>query len=433
MRTWLLTVGEPLPTDSGQDRAWRTGLLARQLVARGHEVVWWSSAFDHFGRRLRSPIDTPIAAEPGLTVWHLSGTAYRRNISFQRVRNHQQVADAFRRLAGAAPRPDVILSSLPTLELCVEAVEYGRAHDVPVALDVRDLWPDVLIEMAPAPARPLGRLALSWMTRQLRRSATGARAILGITDEFVQWGVDAAGREPSTDDRVFPMGYSSHPPGAEALRAAADRWRALGLENASPRPVICFFGTLGWMFDFDTVLSAAARLQQVAPEVAFVICGGGNNLEVLQRRAADLPNVIMPGRVGAPDVWYLMQHAMAGLAPYRPLRNFDDNLPNKPIEYLAGGLPIIACRLRVLTRLIDEHNCGVTYAHRDVDGLVQAVLMFVRHPERRASMAAHGVRLYRDRFVAERVYDDMAAHLEHLATRSVSAADQVMRAHGSTS
>ncbi len=54
MRVWLLTVGEPLPTDGGSDRVWRTGFLARALADRGHEVVWWSSAFDPFRHRLRS-------------------------------------------------------------------------------------------------------------------------------------------------------------------------------------------------------------------------------------------------------------------------------------------------------------------------------------------------------------------------------------------
>jgi glycosyltransferase involved in cell wall biosynthesis len=417
VRVWLLTVGEPLPTDTAGDRLWRTGLLASRLVQRGHDVVWWSSAFDHFARRVRSPIDAAVTVDPRLTVWHLSGVSYRRNISLARLRNHQQVAGSFRRLAPTESRPDVIVSSLPTLELCEAAVEYGVRGGVPVALDIRDLWPDVIFDMLPAPARVAGRWAGRWMERQLQRATAGATAILGVTDEFVHWGLNAAGRDASERDRAFPMGYSVEPPDDSALQRAAESWRARGIDASSPRAIICFFGTLGWMFDFETVLEAAARLRTVAPTVTIVICGGGGSLDALRRRANGLPNVILPGRVDAAEVRYLMRQSMAGLAPYRPYRNFDENLPNKPIEYLAGGLPIVGCRLRVLTALVEEHGCGLTYAHGDVDGLVDAIVRLAGDPELRASMAKRATRLYRDRFVAERVYDGMAAHLERLASR----------------
>ena len=53
MRAWLLTVGEPLPCDGPNERLHRTGLLAEALHSRGHEVLWWSSTFDHARKRFR--------------------------------------------------------------------------------------------------------------------------------------------------------------------------------------------------------------------------------------------------------------------------------------------------------------------------------------------------------------------------------------------
>ncbi len=48
MHVWLMTVGEPLPVLSGNSRLWRTGMVAQELVRRGHSVVWWTSRVDHF-------------------------------------------------------------------------------------------------------------------------------------------------------------------------------------------------------------------------------------------------------------------------------------------------------------------------------------------------------------------------------------------------
>ena len=42
MRIWLITVGEPLPTD-GAERLLRAGILADMLSAKGHDVVFWTS------------------------------------------------------------------------------------------------------------------------------------------------------------------------------------------------------------------------------------------------------------------------------------------------------------------------------------------------------------------------------------------------------
>lgn len=414
LRTWLLTVGEPLPTDGGMARAWRTGLLAQQLLARGHDVVWWSSAFDHFGRGARSPVDVAIAVKSGLTVWHLSGVAYRRNVSLARLWNHHQVAARFRSLAAAQPAPDVILTSLPTLELCDAAVAYGSARGIPVALDVRDLWPDVLFDFVPAPLKPLAPYAVPWMGRQLRRAARGATAILGVTDEFVGWGLAHAGRPATPGDRAFAMGYSrQEPSGADKARASAF-WDARGLVDGGG-PNVCFFGTLGWMFDFDVVFAAAARLAHEAPDVRFVLCGGGEKLPELQRRAASHPNVVIPGPVGQAEVWTLMRRSVAGLAPYRPFRNFDDNLPNKPIEYLSAGLPVIAPELKVIRQLVAGERCGLTYPHGASDSLADAVLTLVRNPELRTAMSARAAMVFADRYVADKVYEDMAIQLECLA------------------
>lgn len=414
MRVWLLTVGEPLPTDDGSQRMWRTGLLAERLLQRGHDVVWWSSSFDHFQRRQRSNVNSSIGVSERLTVWHLDGVAYRRNVSVARIRNHRQVAANFSRFAPAQPRPDVVVSSLPTLELCCAAVDYGASERVPVAIDIRDLWPDVVFDVVPSPLRGMARAGLHWMTRELQHATRGATAILGVTDEFVQWGLTAACRTATPLDRSFVMAYSGRTPDAGDLARAEEWWHGQGIADPG-RFIICFFGTIGWMFDFDTVLRAAARLADIAPHVLFVICGSGERLDGVRARAARLPNVLLPGRVGPAEIAALMRRSSAGLAPYRPLRNFQDNLPNKPIEYLSAGLPIVASRLNVLSRVIDEHECGLSYDHGDDEGLADAVRHLASHDVRRREMAVRAEHLYAREYVAEREYGRMADHLEGIA------------------
>src|SRR5207247_1738128 len=123
MHVWLVTVGEPLPTDGANDRLLRAGILADLLHRRGHTVVWWTSTFDHVRKRHRFDADTIRDLEPGYRLVLLHGTGYTKNVSLRRIADHRATARAFTRLAEAQDRPDVILCSLPTLELSAAATD----------------------------------------------------------------------------------------------------------------------------------------------------------------------------------------------------------------------------------------------------------------------------------------------------------------------
>ena len=44
---WIFQTGEPLPSDKIKPRKMRAYNLADTLIKKGHEVVIWSSAFNH--------------------------------------------------------------------------------------------------------------------------------------------------------------------------------------------------------------------------------------------------------------------------------------------------------------------------------------------------------------------------------------------------
>ena len=102
MKVWLLTVGEPLPFDEGNPRLLRTGLMARVLVERGHDVLWWSSTMNHTNKSQRFAKSTKISVDDKLAIRVLRGCTYESNLSFRRVLNHRGVArESLATLAGS--------------------------------------------------------------------------------------------------------------------------------------------------------------------------------------------------------------------------------------------------------------------------------------------------------------------------------------------
>ena len=93
---------------------------------------------------------------------------YSNGRSLGRILDHIAITRRFRRLARTQPAPDVIVASMPTPGLCRAAVDYGRENNVPVVLDMRDMWPDIFADAVPRLARPLARCLLFPMLRRAR-------------------------------------------------------------------------------------------------------------------------------------------------------------------------------------------------------------------------------------------------------------------------
>ena len=78
MHVWLINPYGPLPGEGWRD--YRFTYAARALAARGHEVTWWTAAFDHHTKRFR---EQPSVS--GFSIALIPTPAYDRNISLGRL------------------------------------------------------------------------------------------------------------------------------------------------------------------------------------------------------------------------------------------------------------------------------------------------------------------------------------------------------------
>lgn len=415
MRFWLVKLGEPLPTDAPDPRLLRTGLLAGMLAKRGHEVTWWTSSLDHVTKRQRASRSITLRAE-GYDIRVLHGPAYRRNVSLRRVLHHRAVADALRGEALRVAPPDMVLSAYPAVEVAAAAVAAARSLGRPVLLDIRDMWPDIFLEMAPGPLRPLARALLEPNYRLAARAMRGATALTGITAEAIAWARRLSGTPPSPLDRPFHLATLVREPLPAQLQETSRDWDARGVVGWPGQFVVTYVGTMSHRIDLETVIRAARRVLAGTPsDVRFVLCGVGDRLEALRRVAGDLPQVIFPGFVSAASIRVLLRRSAVGLLPYPPTVDFAMSVPNKVGEYLSAGLLVVSSAPGITERLLREEGCGVTYRTGDGEGLARALLAVMRDPALRTRMGKAAARVFGERFDAGVVYGEFCDHLERLA------------------
>lgn len=414
MTIWLVTIGEPLPLGQN-DRVWRTGYIGRLLAEQGHDVVWWTSAFDHFKKRHLFPASTTVTVADRFHIRALKGRGYRRNISLSRFVDHRQLGRAFAREIAAAAPPAVILASLPTVELALASVEYGRAHRVPVVVDLRDMWPDIFVDHAPSLIRPVMRALTAPLFRDARAACAGATALVGITDDFLAWGLNRAGRTASPLDRVFPLGYVTEEPAAAELVTANAYWDGLGVGRPN-RMTACFIGTMNAQYDLDAVIRAARSLAASGSPIQFVLAGLGDRLDHYKQQASDLSNVMFPGWLDYPKIFSLLRRAQVGLDPIPGRYDYLATINNKAIEYCSAGVPVISSPDQgMLAKFLVEHGCGMSYPQGDGDALAALLAALAGQPDRLAEMGRMGRRVFDESFRADRVYGACAEYLVQLA------------------
>lgn len=421
MKVWLVQRSEPTPHDNaGDQRIMRMGILAQMLARAGHQVVWWTSTFDHHNRRHRYKKDMRLPVEAGYDIQYLHGCGYSRNISVARIMDNILVARRFSVLMEQeSERPDVIVASIPTAELCLSAVKYARKHGVPVLLDVRDLWPDVFLDLVPNALKPAVHLLSVSMRRKLKSACMGATGIIGLTDAFVDWGVVHAGRSRHDYDRVFPMGYLERKRPATYMDEGRQFWHDFGVGNIRNELNVVFVGTLGTGFDFAPIIQAANLLKQKQLSIKFIICGSGENEHTIKTQAKGLDNVLFPGWVNADQIRALLELADVGLAPYIYRKDFLNSNPNKAAEYLSGGL-VIALSLGkgALHDLLSQYECGFSY-HNDPDILVHELECLLSNIKKRNKYKLNAHNTFKDYLNADVVYSNLISYLEYLVQGNI--------------
>ncbi|WP_197442815.1 glycosyltransferase [Lignipirellula cremea] len=388
----------------------RYGVLGTMLASQGHQVTQWAGTVDHFEKTQRALSNQTIPWNDNYTIELVFGRGYVRHIGPRRIAYHRQAARSFRQRAAELAPPDVIISAIPTIEVSAEAVRYGREHGAAVILDIRDLWPDALFHALPGMLVPLAKLAAAPATRRLESICRQATGLMGVSQSYLEWGQEKAGRGHGEHDRVFPLGYQRRTLDAVEQSAAEAVWRKRGI-GPERGFRCCFFGTLGNSTNLDDILTVARRCWNEGDrDVQFVICGEGPNLAEYKRNVAGLQNVVFPGWVSPHEITVLMQWSDMGIAPYSAKAM--QSLPNKPIEYLGGGLPVLSTLRGELELLLEQEQCGFTFVPGQADELHRRLVEARGNPSLLAEMKANALRVFADRFDASVVYPQMIAFLK---------------------
>jgi glycosyltransferase involved in cell wall biosynthesis len=375
------------------------------MADRGHAITWWAGTFDHLKKKMIFERDTTIHWRENVSIVALKGVGYRDNVSLRRYLDHQLIAWKFRKRIREIPIPDVIVASIPCHLMAYEAAEYAKERGIPFLVDIRDPWPDIFIDRVPGPLKGIARRILAWDYRASRKAIQRADAIVSMMEVLMDWGLRCAGRERVDSDRVFFLG--SEKPGE--VSGSSPVMEEI-LERIRGKFVVAFLGTMAYYHN-PSVIVEGARIAKREKGIVFVIAGDGILFEEVQRKAADLDNVIFPGWLDNNDIHALLVNSHIGVCPTPFVANF---FPNKVFLYLSMGLPVLSAFEGDLKGILDNDRIGFHFPPNDSDTFAELVFRLYRDTVLYKEIAGNVKRVFSSKFDSRIIYKEYADLIERV-------------------
>jgi glycosyltransferase involved in cell wall biosynthesis len=377
--------------------------FARHLVARGHRVTVVTGVYGasdladlvlerRITRRNVDGIDLRI-----INVRHDNKQVFWRRIAaflgfmFLGTLEVLRVRDA-----------DVVFATSTPLTTGVPGTLAHWLRGVPFVFEVRDIWPETAVAAGALTSPVLIRLA-GWAERTFYRAA--ARIIV-ISERMADRLRKRLGAQAGKVC-VIPLGTDV------ALFAAAVpdvAWRREhGLEG---KVVAVYAGAHGRVNALAWVLKAAARLKD-DPALRFVLIGDGALKVSLMAdaQAQGLANVLFLPPMAKEKLAGVLRTCDLGLMTLENLLIFDTACPNKFMDYLAAGLPVLVNFDGEAGWIARREGCGVVVPPEDPDAMAAAIRELASDPARRREMSARGQALAAARFDRSRLAGELEAVL----------------------
>jgi len=378
----LLLVHQPFtsPNEAGGTRHYE---LARLLVLNGHRVTVLASDVSYVSGERNSNgvgIFTSEHTPDGVEIRHCQTSRSLHRSVPQRLLSYCSFSvTSF--VAGLLSREvDVVCGTSPPPSQLATAWALARIKRVPLVIEVRDLWPDTVIDLGYL-RQPV--LIACW--RRLEKLIYHSADMIvanspGFSPHLQACGVD------NNRIAIVPNGVDAaefdSTDGGQAFRQKYD----LG-----DRCVVLFAGTHGLAAGLDSALDAANLLRD-EKDIVFVFVGHGIDKGKMMTRANEMglnSVVFVPphAKVDMPDV---LAAGDICLATLKAVPVFQTVYPNKVFDYMAASRPVVLAIDGVIRDVVEGADAGVFVQPGDAPALAAAVLGLARDRATRLRKGQNG-------------------------------------------
>lgn len=367
------------PQEPGGTRSY---WLAQELIKNGHKVTMLTSS-SKFSE------DIKIVEIDGIEVVYIKED-YDQNMSVSRRLKAFLKFMYKSSVVGMKQKDiDLVIATSTPLTIGIPALILKWFKKKPFVFEVRDLWPEVPIQM--------GAIKNSWTiktTRLLEKVIyKNASHVIALSPGMQAGVVKYIPKEKTSMipnmakmDEFWPRGKNDQ------------LMERLGLKKDSFK--IVHFGSLGLANGAQTIVESAKLLNN-REDIEFLFVGGGSTEKDLieEVEKSNLKNVKFLGKFPMTDVSEIVNFSDVSMISFLDIPILYTNSPNKLFDSLSAGKPIIVNSAGWTKDIAEKYHCGFYVNPNRPEELAQKVLYLKDNPELVKEMGQNARKL------AETVYD----------------------------
>ena len=338
--------------------------LSKQLTSYGHEVLILASAKHPY---------LNVSYQPTKPLQIIE----EENIKYLLLPSHEYQGNGIGRLLNMLSflweavsffkkqelfTPDLVIGSSVHPFAALAGERIAKRYDVPFYFEVRDFWPQTLVDMGVISKKHPLSILFYRMEKYLYREAKKIIVLLPYGYEYIcNLGI-------SREKIVYIPNGIDLDVFSDVKKPQKDR---------SEYFAVMYLGSFGPANNLDVLLEAAVILRQEtdAPKINWYLIGSGPEKEFLKQKSKqlNLDNVFIQDKVPKSHVPRLLVKADALIFHLRQVDVFKYGIsPNKLFDYLASFRPIVyACNAR--NNPVAEAQAGISISPEDPKAMAKAI------------------------------------------------------------
>ena len=396
----LIHSDEYYPT--AQACAYRMQVFADTFTKLGDEVCVVTSS----ANKRNGSIDSTKRSE---RIIYSPAIRMRKKTTLMRMLNNlsfgfTSVFSSFR-----AGKVDVVITTSPPPLISISGWIIAKIKRAKLIYDVRDIWPDVAVEMGSITEKSVickfFRCIVRFMYKHSDVVTTVSNGKITRIKEHV---ASCSGKKagPSHVDKVWLVGN-----GFDESIVNSDFDSGVVEKYCLDEKFTCvYIGNIGLAQGLGSLLDVAKKTKH--KDVQFLCFGMGAEKELLEKRVEDeqLNNVRFCGVVDHAKVFSILSHAKISFIPLKNSK-MKDSIPTKVYEALGIGCPVLLVAEGDSVDILSESRLGRSVSPDQTDQLVSVFDDMIDNYSEYCSNRKESIRLMREKYsrqkIAERLNNKM--------------------------
>lgn len=349
----VLYIHQYFKVNSGGTRSYE---FSKYLTSQNHSVTMIT------GTEINDHEVENIKVKSTGTKYHQSFTFMQRIISFI----HFMIKST---LIGLKEKNiDVIYATSTPLTVGIPTLLISKLKRKKYVFEVRDVWPDVPIEMGFIKSKLLQNLLFK-MEKTIYKHAEHIVVLSeGMKKNLLQKGIK---KDKITIITNLSMNQYYNEINVEPRDFYKDK-------------LLCIHpGTMGKVNGLDFILDVAETYSD--DDIVYLLIGEGNQKERLKERIeqSNIKNVIIQDALPKDQVMKLIKQSDVGIMIVDNYKILEDNSANKFFDFLAAGLPVVLNYEGWQKQVLEENKAGRGFNYRNKKEFYNYLVELKNNPKRR--------------------------------------------------